>query len=193
MITFDKDGETPLDDVSGLIPKIETRAELNDVEASNIATAYFDYLMINPELDNLVIDEPFLRKVHKKMFNEVWTWAGTYRTTLTSIGVEANQIQQQLYKMTDELKYASEFFDYKDIATKLHSDLVRIHPFSNGNGRWGRLVTDIWLASKGHSTLDWGKSETLVEESIERVEYIEAMKAAENGNITLLKKFMFPE
>ena len=192
-ITFDKDGETPLDDVSGLIPKITTRAELNDAEAINIATAYFDYLLDNSTLDDTEIDEPFLREVHHKMFDEVWTWAGTYRTTLTSIGIEANQIQQQLYKVTDDLKYALEYHDFKDVATKLHSDLVRIHPFLNGNGRWGRLVTDIWLASNGHHTLDWGKSETLVAESVERLTYIESMKAAQNGNFAPLKEFMFPE
>ena len=29
MIKFDKEGETPLDDISGLVPKITTRAELD--------------------------------------------------------------------------------------------------------------------------------------------------------------------
>ncbi len=36
-------------------------------------------------------------------------------------------------------------------------DISGLIPILNGNGRWARLVTDIWLASQGCETLEWGK------------------------------------
>lgn len=192
MITFDKEGETPLDDISGLIPKISTRAELDSEEAKNISNAFLKYLLLPSKAKNIQFDEPFLRQVHIDMFGDVWTWAGSYRTTQTSIGVEANKIQLKLYQLIDDLKTWAEFWDYKETATKLHHMLVIIHPFLNGNGRWARLVTDIWLASQDHETLKWGH-DNLVDVNSDRSEYIQALKEADKGNLDRLQKFMFPE
>ncbi|MDF1875633.1 hypothetical protein JHD48_07795 [Sulfurimonas sp. SAG-AH-194-I05] len=46
MIKFDKEGETPLDDISGLIPKITTRTELDSEEAKSISNAFLKYLLL---------------------------------------------------------------------------------------------------------------------------------------------------
>lgn len=44
MIVFDKEGETPLDDISGLkIKGITTRSQLDEVEAENILDAFLKY------------------------------------------------------------------------------------------------------------------------------------------------------
>ncbi len=44
MIKFDKEGETPLDDISGLrVEGITTRCELDEVEADNILEAFLKY------------------------------------------------------------------------------------------------------------------------------------------------------
>ena len=192
MIKLDKEGETPLDDISGLIPKITTRTELDSEEAKSISNAFLKYLLFPSEAINIQFDEPFLRQVHIDMLGNIWTWAGSYRTTQTSIGVEANKIQHKLYQLMDDLKTWTEFWDYKETATKLHHMLVVIHPFLNGNGRWARLITDIWLASQGHETLEWG-NENLVDVTSDRSEYILALKEADKGDLTRLQKFMFPE
>ncbi|MCD6174115.1 MAG: Fic family protein [Sulfurimonas sp.] len=108
------------------------------------------------------------------------------------MGVEANKIQHKLYQLMDDLKTWTEFWDYKKTATKLHHMLVIIHPFLNGNGRWARLVTDIWLASQGHETLEWG-NDNLVDINDDRSEYIQALKEADKGDLNRLQRFMFPE
>jgi Fic-DOC domain mobile mystery protein B len=190
-IKFDKKGETPLDDISGLIPKITTRAELDDVEAENISDAIFKYL-VELEIEDIRFDEPFLRQVHKDMLCDVWKWAGTYRTTATSIGVDANQILHKLYHLLDDLKFWTENWDYKETATRLHSELVRIHPFPNGNGRWGRLVTDMWLRVHEKETSQWGKGDIVAANGV-RDEYIRSLQEAERGNYEPLKQFIFPE
>ena len=98
MIEFNKEGETPLDDISGLLLKnITTRSELDVVEADNVLEAYLNYTMSPAQLTALNFDTQFLQNLHKEMFCNVWSWAGAFRTTQTSIGIEAVQIRQALY------------------------------------------------------------------------------------------------
>jgi hypothetical protein len=54
MILFDKEGETPLDDISGLkIEGITTRNELDESEAENILDAFLKYTVSAEQLDTV--------------------------------------------------------------------------------------------------------------------------------------------
>ena len=193
MIVFDKVGETPLDDISGLkIKNITTRAELDVVEADNILDAFLNYTLSTEQLENITFDTLFLQQLHVDMFGKVWTWAGEFRTTQTSIGIEAVNIRQALYRLMDDLVYWEKEWDYKDTATRLHYSLVKIHPFLNGNGRCGRLFTDLWLLSQGQEMLEWGSDDINVENETRR-EYISALQAVDSGDYEQLKRFMFPD
>lgn len=190
MITFDKEGETPLDDISGLkLKKITSRSDLDDAEAHNILKAYIKYTLNASAIKKVIFDMGFFRKLHKEMFGEVWSWAGDFRTTQTSIGVNAHTIHQHFYHLQDDLKYWEKEWDYRDSAVRLHHTLVKIHPFLNGNGRWARLATDLWLLKIGHQVLSWGGN--ITEVSIARTAYIAALKEADNGSYEGLKAFMF--
>ena len=136
MITFNKKGETPLDDISGLLIKgITTIGELDSVEANNILEAYLKYTINPVQVAELDFNTQFLQKLHREMFGKVWSWAGEFRTTQTSIGVEAVQIRQSLYQLIDDLKFWQTSWHYEETAVRLHYSLVKIHPFLNGNGR----------------------------------------------------------
>jgi Fic-DOC domain mobile mystery protein B len=191
MIEFNKEGETPLDDISGLLLKnITTRSELDILEADNILEAYLNYTMSPTQLTGLSFDTQFLQKLHKEMFCSVWSWAGEFRTTQTSIGIEAVNIRQALYQLMDDLKFWEEAWDYQDTATRLHYLLVKIHPFLNGNGRCARLFTDLWLLSIGKEMLEWG-DENLDNVNSSRKEYIFALQELDSGSYERLKQFMF--
>jgi len=193
MIKFDKEGETPLDDISGLkIKNISTRAELDVVEADNILDAYLSYTMNVEQLEKVKFDTTFLQQLHIDMFGNVWSWAGDFRTTQTSIGIEAVNIRQALYRLMDDLKFWENEWDYRDTATRLHYSLVKIHPFLNGNGRCGRLFTDLWLLSQGKEMLEWGNGDINMENET-RKEYILALQSVDNGDYEKLKQFMFPK
>ena len=72
------DGHTVLseDDRADLLqPDITTRQELFEAEQLNIATAL---LRPKPSLPTL-LDDKYLRDLHKAMFSDVWGWAGRYR------------------------------------------------------------------------------------------------------------------
>jgi len=192
MIRFDKEGETPLDDISGLkIEGITTRNELDEAEAENILEAFLKYTVSAEQLDTVQFDTLFLQQLHKDMLGNVWSWAGEFRTTQTSIGIEAVNIRQALYRLMDDLAFWETSWDYKDTATKLHYSLVKIHPFLNGNGRCARLFTDLWLLSIGESMLEWG-DEDINMVNAGRTEYIRALQEADSGNYEYLKRFMFP-
>ena len=43
----------------------------------------------------------FGRNLHRRMFRDVWRWAGTYRRSQKTIGVEWPLIQPRLYEALD--------------------------------------------------------------------------------------------
>jgi Fic-DOC domain mobile mystery protein B len=192
MMLFDKIGETPLDDISGLkIEDITTRSELDEAEAENILEAFLKYTVSIEQLSAIRFDTMFLMQLHKDMFGNVWSWAGKFRTTQTSIGTEAVNIRQALYRLMDDLAFWETSWKYEDTAVRLHHSLVKIHPFLNGNGRCARLFTDLWLLSIGKDMLEWG-NEDINKVNISRAEYIHALQKADHGNYDYLKRFMFP-
>lgn len=85
--------------------------------------------------DVLGID--FALTLHKRMFGDVWKWAGTCRTMARNIGVDAYRIQPDIATLFDDVRYWVEHETYPpdEIAVRLHHRLVAIHPFPNGNGR----------------------------------------------------------
>ncbi len=193
MIRFDKEGETPLDDISGLkIKDISTRSQLDEIEADNILEAFLKYTLSADQVRNIKFDTLFLQQLHIDMFGNVWSWAGDFRTTQTSIGIEAVNIRQALYRLMDDLRFWETEWNYKDTAIRLHYSLVKIHPFLNGNGRCGRLFTDLWLLSQGKEMLEWG-SDDINAENETRKKYISALQAVDSGDYEKLKQFMFPK
>ena len=66
-------------------------------------------------------------------------------------------------------------------AVRLHHRAVRIHPFPNGNGRWARMLANIWLKRHGQPITAWPE-ETIGTRSVVRDEYLAAIRAADEGD-----------
>ena len=175
-------GETPIDDISGLKARgVTTRSELNRMEAENIRKAVVKYLAARPTRHMARFDLPWVLQLHREMLGEVWTWAGTIRTSVTNIGIAPNQIEVGLAALLDDLAFWEEKGeDELYQAVVLHHRAVHIHPFENGNGRWARLLANIRLRLLGHQLTEWPE-ETIGAESVIRDEYIAAIKAADEG------------
>jgi Fic-DOC domain mobile mystery protein B len=92
-----------------------------------------------------VLNEPFVRLLHRKMFDITWTWAGKYRMTEKTLGIKVWQIQDEVPKLCADARYWIEHgpFAPDEIAVRFHHKLVWIHPFANGNGRHARLMADL--------------------------------------------------
>ncbi len=72
-------------------------------------------------------------------------------------------------------------------AARLHHRAVEVHPFVNGNGRWARMLTNIWLGLRSHPPVLWPEN-LIGETSPIRDEYIAALKIADRGEIEPLSR-----
>jgi Fic-DOC domain mobile mystery protein B len=181
-------GETPIDDISGLKPRwVKTRAQLNAVEARNIHRAVKRYLIAKPTHRQAPFTLDWCYKLHRHMFGDVWRWAGTKRTTELNLGVPAYQIDVALDELMNDLAYwrAAGEMNIIEQVTRLHHRAVSIHPFLNGNGRWARLLANIFLKQSNEKLTIWPE-ETIGNTSVIREEYLQAIRAADNGDHALL-------
>jgi fido (protein-threonine AMPylation protein) len=64
----------------------------------------------------------------------------------------------------------------------LHHRAVWIHPFENGNGRWGRLLADIWQYSRAGLVTTWPEAGIGEVSSSVREECLEALQAVDNSD-----------
>jgi Fic-DOC domain mobile mystery protein B len=180
---------TPLtpEEREGLIPShVTLRRELNELEQQNILDA--DAWVFARRRDPL--EESFGRNLHSRMFGQVWSWAGTYRKTNKSIGVERELIHVRIPEALDNFRYWIEHqtFPADEIAARFHHSLVQIHPFPNGNGRWSRMMGDILAVRLGRPRFTWG-SKNLDTTIDTRKAYIETLQAADRHDYTKLTPF----
>jgi Fic-DOC domain mobile mystery protein B len=185
------DAATPLEaeEREQLIPTyITNRAELNEVEQIGIADA--DRWAFARKRGN-VLDEDFLTALHRRMFGEVWRWAGTFRASERNIGVDPLQIGVQLRQLVGDVRYWIEHGTYSpdEIAARFHHKLVWIHPFPNGNGRHARLAADLLVVRLGGTRFTWG-SVNLVVAAETRRRYVQALRAADRHDIAPLLAFV---
>ncbi len=95
---------TPLtpEEREGLIPShVTLRSELNELEQQNILEA--DAWAFSRRMDP--VKEAFGRGLHRRMFGDVWRWAGTYRTSNKNLGVDRALIHPRLYEALDQVRY----------------------------------------------------------------------------------------
>jgi Fic-DOC domain mobile mystery protein B len=137
-----------------------------------------------------VLDDAFLREFHKRMFGEVWKWAGQYRLTPRNIGIDAYRIPMEVRALADDVRFWVENGTYppNEIAARFSHRLVSIHPFPNGNGRLSRLVGDLLVMHFGQPRFTWGRT-NLVDAGATRRAYVAALQAADRGDIEPLLAF----
>ena len=170
-------GETPIDP-SGLLDKsIRTRRQLNEAEGRNIAAAIFQYLIGELSSDDATFDLAWSLKLHREMFGEVWEWAGRTRQTDLNIGVPWQLAETKLYDLLQTVPYWKGM-PLVEQAARLHHGAVAIHPFANGNGRWARMLANIWLKLHGSPPTVWPEA-AVGEASVIRDEYLKAVRAAD--------------
>jgi Fic-DOC domain mobile mystery protein B len=189
LLYLEEDGATPLtpDERKGLIPThVTLRRELNELEQKNIFEA--DSWAFQRKRN--VLNEGFLRRLHRRMFSNVWSWAGEYRTTERNLGVASWKIQPELHQIIDDVHYWIEHQTYSpdEIVVRFHHRLVAVHPFPNGNGRWSRLAADILIVALGSPRFTWGRANLQTASDV-RKRYIDVLHAADNYDLGPLIAF----
>ncbi|MDZ7817117.1 MAG: mobile mystery protein B [Aliarcobacter sp.] len=185
-------GATYNDDISGLLLDTSKQYTLQDVylyEAKNITKATLKYLSAKPDNKKAPFTFEWFLELHKDMFGDVWDWAGKLRQVELSIGVKAYLVSTELKKLVDDLEYwhKNKSFDTIEIASRVHHRAVQIHPFKNGNGRWSRMLANIYLKQNGLNPTKWNEN-LLSKENPHRDDYIKALKKADNNDYSELIK-----
>jgi Fic-DOC domain mobile mystery protein B len=176
------DGATPVDadEADYLVPTgVTSKAQLNELEQINIARAAAS-LLGRRRSPKQLLRERWLLELHRRMFCDVWTWAGQYRRTDMSIGIHWPGVPIQLRELlADTLEQiGAGALDADEIALRFHHRLIVIHPFRNGNGRHARLMTEELNRSLGRARFTWGDRRT----------YLAAIKAADRGDFGALRE-----
>lgn len=183
-------GATPLDadELACLIPKhITTQGELNEWEQLNILQG--ETWAWRQRKD--ILDDAFVRLLHTQMFGETWSWAGSFRKSDKNIGVEWQHVGVKLRDLLADIRFQIDHSTYPpdEIAARFHHRMVAIHPFPNGNGRHARMMADLLIQKLGQPRFTWG-SRSLAEATATRTCYIDALRAADSGDIQPLLAFV---
>ena len=183
------DGHTELsgDDRVGLIPSyIATRGDLFAAEQRNIAVA----LLRRPPPVADLLNDGYLRGLHRDMFGQVWEWAGRYRRLETNIGIDPKQISVSVRMLVhDVLAWVdNETYEPDELAVRFHHRLVAIHPFPNGNGRHSRVAADYLVMALGRRRFGWGVGLVVDTEELRAI-YRKALQRADAGDIDELLTF----
>lgn len=187
----DQEGQTPLDpdEAQGLkLAFVATRADLNGAEATNIV-AGMKWAEAQTRRGVDVASDVFLCDLHARLFGQVWTWAGKYRTTERNIGIDPARIATEVRQLFNDVAGWQEYGSYPldERAARLHHRLTFIHPFPNGNGRTSRAMADLFLRANKAPALTWGASLPAAEA---RARYLAAVRAGDQHDFGPLLAFI---
>ncbi len=186
-------GSTPIDPDEArelLLIYVNDREDLNRWEYQNIKEAL---IWLEKTKPINILNQNFLRDLHVKMFGQVWKNAGHFRNRDMNIGVEWWDITTGLRNMFEDVKLwiENETFSSDEIGVRFHQRIVFIHPFTNGNGRLSRLITDLLIENVlNKKRFSWGGGVDLIHKSKMRKVYIRALKDADSFNFEPLINFV---
>lgn len=187
------DGQTPLDEEEKeglLLTSISTREELDEFEQYNIEKA-IQWMYSRKLNKEQLLSEKFIKELHKKMYGEVWRWAGRFRTSEKNLGVASYKIATELKVLLDDCLFWIEnnTFDQVEIAVRFKHKLVSIHSFANGNGRHSRLMADLIMEKVFEKpAFSWGGN-SLVKQTDKRNIYIKAVQLGDKNELQPLIEF----
>lgn len=187
------EGQTPIneDEKNGLkIKSITTQNDLDEFEQLNIEKAV-EWTINNKFKPEKILNEKFIKNLHKRMYSEVWKWAGEFRQSDKNIGINWTLIEIELKILLDDTKFwiANQTHSPDEIAIRFKHRLVAIHCFPNGNGRHSRLMADIIIENIfNKEVFSWHGSNMVNANEIRR-NYIDSLHQADKGNIQPLIKF----
>ena len=187
------EGQTPIDEEerAGLkIKSISTQSELDEFEQLNIEKAVEWTIHSNLKSKN-IFSEKFIKDLHRRMYGDVWRWAGEFRRSDKNIGVKWTRISIELKKLIDDAEFwiNEGKMSAEEVALSFKHRIVSIHCFPNGNGRHSRIMADIIMESVfGKDIFTWHQSK-MIKADKTRKEYISALKKAAIGDLKPLIDF----
>ena len=190
-------GATPLTEAErhGLLLPALTRAELNRAEAANISDAmswlFLSRRRLRPEL---VTDEEWLKRLHRRMYGQVWAWAGQYRTADRNLGVPYWQVRVDIRGILGDVRAwladpTDSRYSDDECAIRFGYRLVVVHPFPNGNGRHSRQAALYLAGALGAQRPTWGAGLGLSTPDLRRLYIAALVQADRTDDVSALVTF----
>ena len=187
--------DTPFDGDGLRLQYIKTIAALDAAEFENNSKAYLKYLSAKPSKKLASFRYDWFLRLHYEMFGEVWDWAGKPRRTHKTIGLPPEHVPMRLGELELNIEAWDRSEPIRDAAI-IHHTAVFIHPFENGNGRWARLLANIWLKQAGFDLVSWPEANLKDGVHPMRARYIACLRAADKCDfeplIALHKEYARP-
>ena len=169
---------------------LTSKQTLNEAEVAGVVRAETWLTSLDYPL---TITEAFLRELHRTAFAHLYDWAGKWRTATPNVGSYVPpppaRIPQLMYEFADDIHFRMRQTDAKrpDAVAGLlafaHHKLVFIHPFTNGNGRTARLLTNALAYNYGYDEVILYQREA----SETRRKYLQAIQLGDNYDLSLLQ------
>ena len=131
--------------------------------------------------------------MHKIWLGGIYEWAGHYRSVNISKDEFTFAIAAQVQKLMGQFeaeqlrKYTPCTFERQDDVIKalaeVHTELVLIHPFREGNGRCSRVLASIMALQAGLPVLDFS-----VISGVKKSDYFAAIQAGMDRNYKQMEK-----
>lgn len=137
--------------------------ELEQVEAEITALRA---QALEPQFERF--DAARFRQIHRHLFQDIYDWAGAYRTVDISKGQTrfciAARIEQELDRLFRQLERAEwlcglPLDELIPRVADFYCEINIVHPFREGNGRAQRLLFEELIVNAGFD-IDWGLTDT---------------------------------
>ncbi|MCP4460114.1 MAG: hypothetical protein GY816_19135 [Cytophagales bacterium] len=169
---------------------ISDRNKLNEEEARGIIRA--EEFMYDLD-ESIELTSSLILQLNKTAFGHLYEWAGKWRTSDFKVGSHIpppyQEVPSLIYQFLEELNFKLRKSSDNETLIKsiafAHHQVVKIHPFNNGNGRTARLLSDLIALINGydHIILYHRQGE-------ERQTYLEAIRAADKYDYKKLEELI---
>lgn len=170
----------PGTDVLRNVPGLRSAPQLTAFETLN--TARRSYELLRTPLPG-VFDTDHLKAIHRYLFQDVFHWAGEFRTTMLGKAEQLGKLptwftpphllEHEAERIFAKLTRANRLrdlprADFAQRAAGLLAEINHLHPFREGNGRTQRLFVDSLARQTGHALyFDVVSRERMVQASVE--------------------------
>jgi cell filamentation protein len=139
--------------------RLTDRRLLDEAEAEGVIRAE-NYLYDLPEETNFTV--ALLLDLHRAVFGHVYEWAGQYRRSNPNVGnflpPPFQQVPTLLYQFAEEVQHRQQLItseaELVSLLAYAHHRFVAVHPFTNGNGRTARLLTNFLAFRHGYQEIE---------------------------------------
>jgi cell filamentation protein len=159
---------------------IKSKREMDRVEQQEQIRALEELLRTYDEDHRFTADD--ICRIHKTWLGPIYAWAGRYRQVNLAKADLPFAVAGQIPKLMTEFerdllrKFTPCRFDLRreviEALAVVHTELILIHPFREGNGRVARLLANLMASQAGLPLLDFG-----VLKGRRREEYFSAVRA----------------